>query len=208
MKAAGNRLLKKNRRTDDKPGLGETWRKAYGPLVHGFSCDLGCQLASILGRPEVTVIAFSLLYPLTRGLIGVLIWVKSERLAFSIFPTTVAADNLVAQSQQEWLLSLAISIIGFVFVVEAIPTLVYNATLFVVSHSSAYRSTFGFVPEAEQRRIWSTTAEASVLAAFARILIGFGLLLGPARLAGLVAALRGVGESQDFPPNESSAKRS
>src|SRR5262245_44993983 len=105
-------------------------------------------LASILERPEVRGIAFSLLYPLTRGLIGLLIWVKSERLAFSIFPTAVAADNLVSQSQQEWLLALAISIIGIVFVVDAIPTLVYNATLFVASRSTDYRSAFGFVPDA------------------------------------------------------------
>jgi hypothetical protein len=154
-------------------------------------------LASILGRPEVTGVAFSLLYPLTRGLIGLLIWFKSERIAFSIFPTPVTADNVVAQSQQEWLLALAISIIGIVFVVEAIPTLVYNATLFVASRSGAYRSAFGFVAEAEQGRIWGVTAKASVLAAFARTLIGFGLLLGPARLADLVTALRGAEHSRD-----------
>ena len=91
---------------------------------------------------------------------------------------------------------------------EAIPTLVYNATLFVVSRSGVYRSAFGFVSEGEQSRIWSATAEANVLAAFARTLIGFGLLLGPARLADLVAALRGVRESGDVRPNESSTKRS
>jgi len=135
-------------------------------------------LASILGRPEVTGIAFSLLRPLTGGLIGLLIWMNSERLASSIFPTTVAAENLLARSQQEQLFALAISIFGVVFVMEAIPTLVYNATLFVVSRSGVYRSAFGFVSEGEQSRIWSATAEAGILAAFARTLIGRSMTAG------------------------------
>src|SRR5262245_14617406 len=100
-------------------------------------------LAGILGQPGVTGIAFSLLHPLTRGLIGLLIWINSERLASSIFPTTVPAENLPAQSHQEQVFALAISIIGVVLLADAIPSFVYSAALFIASRSSGYRSAFG-----------------------------------------------------------------
>jgi hypothetical protein len=120
------------------------------------------------------------------------IWVKSERLALAIFPTTVAAENLLAESQQAQLFALAVSIIGITMIAEAIPALVYNAGLFLVSRNDAYSSVFGFgaYGQNEPLRIWSVTATASVLAAFVRALIGFGLLLGTTRLLEFVTALR------------------
>jgi hypothetical protein len=171
------------------------WAKLGFKLI-GFwfmvtAVSMAANVATLIGQPAVTGIALSMLYPATRALIGILIWMYSDRLALSIFPMTAAGQNVVGQSQQEQLFALAISIIGIGLLVDSIPTFLYDLTLFIASRSGEYRSAFGFVPEPSGPRIWNATAEASLVSALVRTLIGFGLLLSPSRIVELIASLRG-----------------
>ena len=120
------------------------WAKLGFKLV-GFwfmvtAVSMAANVATLIGQPAVTGIALSMLYPVTRALIGILIWMYSDRLALSIFPTTATGQNVVGQSQQEQLFALAISIIGIGLLVDSIPTFLYDLTLFIASRSGEYRS--------------------------------------------------------------------
>ena len=77
---------------------------------------------------------------------------------------------------------------GVLLLVEALPTIVHGVALFARSRQTG-NSVFG--PDlGEQALIWSATAKANLAAACTRLVIGVGLLAGPARLSAAYAGVR------------------
>ncbi len=133
----------------------------------------------------ITVFA-TLLPALVAVGIGVPVWVSADWFAGRIFsdkaPEALHFDRL----RGEPLLALALSVLGVFFVCDSLPGVVNGIALFAQSRGS---SVLGPDPN-QQRLIWSSAAKASVTAALARLLIGLGLLAGPARLAAAAARVR------------------
>ena len=127
------------------------------------------------------------LNPLIAGLIGSYLWIRSDRLASSIFPKVSAVESLGSDNQQRLLL-LALSLMGVWFVSGAIPTFVYNISLSMIGLAPARQSVFGpsYLPPTMM-----ATAKANIIAALVRVFVGFSLLLGRERLAKVISAARG-----------------
>jgi hypothetical protein len=138
------------------------------------------------GMPMPFGLAVAALTPLAMGLIGLYLWIHSDRLASSIFPTATAVES--SAEGLERLLPLALSLMGVWLVSVAIPTLVYNIALSLFSLAPAYQSVFGRI---YQSPVMTVTAKANIVAALVRAFIGFGLLLGSKRLAEIILAMRG-----------------
>jgi hypothetical protein len=86
------------------------------------------------------------------------------------------------------LVALASSIVGLLFICEALPIVVNGIALFTQSRVAG-ASILG--PDVEhQRLIWSAAAKANVAAGIARLLIGVALIAGPSRLGAAVARIR------------------
>jgi hypothetical protein len=139
------------------------------------------------GMPVPFTIVVSALSALATGLIGLYLWNCSDRLASSMFPTVSAVESYVAEDQER-LLPLALSLIGIWLVSQAIPTLVYNISLSILSLTPAQKSVFGPI---NQSPVITVTAKANIIEALVRAFIGFGLLLGRERLAEMISAMRG-----------------
>jgi hypothetical protein len=119
--------------------------------------------------------------------IGVPIWLSAEWFAGQVFPDELqptALDRL----RGEPLVALALSIIGLLFVCEALPVVVNGIALFTQSRFAG-ASILGPDPD-QQKLIWSAAAKANVTAGIARFLIGLALVAGPTRLATAVARIR------------------
>jgi hypothetical protein len=70
----------------------------------------------------------------------------------------------------------------------AIPTLVYNISLSIISRAPACQSVFGpgyLLPT------MTVMAKVNIIASLVRAFIGFVLLLGPKQLAEVISAMRG-----------------
>jgi hypothetical protein len=132
--------------------------------------------------------------------VGALVWINAEGLATRVFgeePAVVAArvfgdgpaDAAPAPAiETQPLFSLALSVIGVLLLVEAVPTIVHGLTLFVRSRQAG---TALFGPDlAQQALIWSATAQANLAASCTRLVIGVALLAGPARLSAAYAGVR------------------
>jgi len=137
--------------------------------------------------PVPLALAVSALSPLATALVGLYLWFRSDRLASSIFPRVSALESSSA-NDQEHLLPVALSLVGVWLVSEAIPTLVYNISLSIITLAPAYQSVFG--PSYRPSSI-TATAKANTIAALVRAFIGFGLLLGHKRLAEVISSMRG-----------------
>ena len=137
--------------------------------------------------PMLFAITVSALGPLATGLIGLCLWISSDRLASSIFPR-VSAVEVSGTEGQERLLTLALSLMGIWLVSEAIPTLVLYISLSIFSLTPAHQSVFGPI---YQSPVMTVTAKANILAALVRAFIGFGLLLGGKQLAEVISVVRG-----------------
>src|SRR5262245_25929160 len=101
-------------------------------------------------------LAVAALTPLAMGLIGLYLWIRSDRLASSIFPTVSAVESSGAEDLER-LLPLALSLMGVWLVSVAIPTLVSNIALSLYSLVPSYQSVFGPI---YQSPVMTVTAKA------------------------------------------------
>jgi len=139
------------------------------------------------GMPWPLAVAVSALSPVATGLTGLYLWRNSDRLASSIFPRVGEAESSGAEGQER-LLPLALSLTGIWLVSEAIPTLVFNISLSILTLVPTQRSVFGPI---YQTPVMSVTAKANTIAALVRAFIGFGLIVGSERLARVISNMRG-----------------
>ena len=132
-------------------------------------------------------LVISALSPLALSLLGLYLWIRGDLIASSIFPEVKAVEASGAEDQER-LLPLALSLLGVWFVSGAIPTVVFYISVAVISFSRANQGVLspGYLPPS-----MIVNAKANAIAALARALIGFGLLLGSKRLAGVISAMRG-----------------
>jgi hypothetical protein len=120
--------------------------------------------------------------------IGVPIWFSAEWFAGRLFPDESTERPSLGPLRTEPLFALALSIIGVLFVCEALPAAVNALSLFLQSRSIG-SSAIG--PDLDQRYIlWNAATKANVTAAVARLLIGLGLLAGPTRLTAAYLRIR------------------
>jgi hypothetical protein len=135
-------------------------------------------------------IAFVLLPSVVGFVIGGLVWLESESLAAGSFPR-LGEPNAHHGLQAEQLFALALSVIGVLLVVEAIPAVVNGLTLWGISRQS-WNTILGPERYSDDQRslIWGAAAKANTVAAAVRLLIGLGLILGPKKLAAGVARIR------------------
>ncbi len=120
--------------------------------------------------------------------IGIPVWFSADWFADRIFPLAGQDPQERDRLRAEPLLALAMSVLGLLFVCEALPVLVNGSALFWQSRRGG-SSLLG--PDIEQQElIWSAAAKAAFAGGIARLLIGVGLLAGPARLASVMARLR------------------
>ena len=134
--------------------------------------------------------------------IGVPVWFSADWFAARIFPDASPATRL-DQLRGEPLVAVALSVLGVLFVGEALPVLVNGVALFTQSRFIG-SSILG--PDVDQRTLlWSAAAKANVAAGVARLLIGLALLAGPARLAAALSRIRrelaGSLEDEIVPPD-------
>jgi hypothetical protein len=132
----------------------------------------------------------SALRPLAAGLGGLYLWTYSDGLASSIFPK-VGGGEIPGAEDPERLLPLALSLMGIWLLGEAIPTLVHNIALSLLSLTAPHLSVFGPI---YQPPVIPVTMTANSIAALVRGFIGCGLILGRKRLAEVISAMRGRSE--------------
>jgi len=132
-------------------------------------------------------VLFTLLPVLVAVGIGVPVWFSADWFAARIFPDVsqpTASDRL----RGEPLAALALSLIGALFVCEALPVVVTGISLF--TQSRVVGSSILGPEEDQQKLIWSAAAKANVTAGVARLLIGLALIAGPRRLGAALARIR------------------
>ena len=141
------------------------------------------------------------LFPAMLSLVvGALVWINAEGLATRVFgeaPAVVAAqvfgdgpaDAVPSPGiETQPLFALALTVIGVLLMVEAVPTIVHALALFVRSRQTG-SSIFG--PDlGQQALIWDATAKANLAGACTRLVIGVALLAGPARLSAAYLGVR------------------
>jgi len=163
------------------------------------------------GIRSVTVFT-TLLPALVAVGIGVPLWLSADWFAARIFPVESPEAIRLDRLRGEPLFGLALSILGVLFVGEALPVLVNGIALFTQSRSVG-SSVLG--PDVDQQRLlWSSAAKANVTAGVARLLIGLLLLAGPAKLAAAAARIRkelagtlaDEAEAEQRPPSEPPAR--
>lgn len=132
--------------------------------------------------PLPFAIGVSALNPLAAGLIGLYLWICSDQLASSIFPRVSAAQNSHLKDQER-LLPLALSLMGIWLVSAAIPALAYNISFTILSLTPARESVIGPIYQSTGMIV---KVKADAIAALASGFIGFGLVLGSKRLAGII----------------------
>lgn len=149
-------------------------------------------------RAAVLATAFPSLLSLV---VGALVWLNASGLAARAVgedPAQLAArvfgdgtaDSTAAPRPlaTQPLFALALAVIGVLLIVEAVPLIVYSATMFVRSRQAG---TAIFGPDLAQRAlIWDAAQKASLAAACTRLLIGAALLAGPARLSAAYTGIR------------------
>ena len=144
---------------------------------------------------------FTVLPALVAVGIGVPVWFSADWFAARLFPEESPPRSL-DHLRAEPLVAVAASILGLVFVAEALPLIVSGTALFVQG-SLAGGTVLG--PDDDLRtQIWSAAAKANLAAAVARLLIGVALLAGPVRLVAALARVRreltGSLEEEIVPP--------
>jgi hypothetical protein len=138
------------------------------------------------GVRRITVL-FTVLPVLVAVGIGVPVWFSADWFAARIFPAESQPTNLDRLRGQP-ILAVASSILGLLFVGEALPVVVNGVALFAQSRFAG-SSILG--PDVDQRSlIWSAAAKANVTAGVARLLIGLSLLAGPTRVSAALGRLR------------------
>jgi hypothetical protein len=174
------------------------WFAASG--VVGFA-NVPFAWASSRAMDMVGVAVVATVFPSTLSLVvGALVWINAGGLATRVFgeePAVVAArvfgdgpaDAAPGPAiETQPLFALALSVVGVLLLVEAVPTIVHGLTLFVRSRQAG---TTLFGPDlAQQALIWSATAQANLAAACTRLVIGVALLAGPTRLSAAYAGVR------------------
>ena len=163
-------------------------------------------------KADRMTVFFSLLPALVALGIGVPVWFSADWFAARIFPVESPEAIRLDRLRGEPLFGLALSILGVLFVGEALPVLVNGIALFTQSRSVG-SSVLG--PDVDQQRLlWSSAAKANVTAGVARLLIGLLLLAGPAKLAAAAARIRkelagtlaDEAEAEQRPPSEPPAR--
>lgn len=139
-------------------------------------------------KADRMTVFFSLLPALVAVGIGVPVWFSADWFAARVFPDESPTPLSLDRLRGEPLFALALSILGVLFVCEALPALVNGIALFVQGREAG-SSILGTDVD-RQRLVWSAAAKAAVSAGLARLLIGLGLLAGPARLSAAVARMR------------------
>jgi len=149
-------------------------------------------------RIAVVAMAFPSLLSLV---LGALVWVNAGGLATRVFggdpaelaervfgAGTAAPSPRTGGVGMQPLFALALSVIGVLMVVEAVPMIVYGATTFVSSRQAG-SAIFGPDP-AQRALIWNAVAKSNLAAACTRFVVGVALLAGPARLGAAYASVR------------------
>ena len=135
-------------------------------------------------------------------------WLNAESLAARTFPATagVSVDRL----QGDKIFALALSVIGVLLAVEAIPILASSLALFGKSRQG-FTSVLGTLPSSESQRslIWTASAKATAAAGLVRLAIGLILLAGPRKVAGVIVGMRRerIGALEESEEEESNEKR-
>jgi len=132
-------------------------------------------------------IAVAALTPLALVLTGLYLWIRSDRLASSIFPTVTAIESPGAVDQVR-LLHLALSLMGVWLVSVAIATLAYSVSFSIFRLVPSRQSVFGPIYESP---VMTDTSNANIIAGLVRAFIGLGLILGSKRLAEIISAMGG-----------------
>jgi hypothetical protein len=130
---------------------------------------------------------FTLLPVLVSVGIGVPVWFSADWFAARVFPAESQPTSLDRLRGQP-LLAVASSILGLLFIGEALPVVVNGVALFTQSRF-ADSSILGADVD-QQRLIWSAAAKANVTAGVARLLVGVVLLAGPVRLSAALIRVR------------------
>ena len=131
---------------------------------------------------------YTLLPALVSLGIGLPVWFSADWFADRTFPAEPHEAVQVDRLRGERLLALALSILGVLFVSEALPGLVNGLALFTQSRFLG-SSVLG-ADEEQRRLLWGAAAKANFAGTLARLLIGICLLAGPSRLASAVARIR------------------
>ena len=122
--------------------------------------------------------------------IGGLVWLKSASLSAGTFPEPplAAGDGL----RGEKVLALAVTVIGLLLAVEALPGVVSGVSLFTLSRQGQH-SVLGSISygSREQELLWSAAAKANLAGNVVRLVLGLGMLLGPQKLTAAYLRMRG-----------------
>jgi hypothetical protein len=117
------------------------------------------------------------------------VWFSADWFAARIFPTDSPEPTSLEELRGEPLVAAASSILGLLFICEALPVVVNGVALFTQSRFVGSSVLLG--PNVDQQRlIWSAAAKANVTGGVARLLIGLALLAGPVRLSAALARVR------------------
>ena len=143
---------------------------AYGYLSPSVAAEV------LRTRPSTFL---TLLPSVMRVAVGVIAWRGSGWLAARTFPND--QGPILAPLRGDRLLAVALSVIGVLLIVEALPSLANSLTLFGISRedsTSVLRSVGR--SEADRALIWGATAKANTVASVVRLAIGLFLFYGPA----------------------------
>jgi hypothetical protein len=133
---------------------------------------------------------FSTLLPVLIAVgVGVPLWMSADWFAARTFPAGSGHGLDLARLRIEPLFALALSVIGALLVCEALPALVNSATLF--TQSRLVGQAFLGPDDGTRQLLWDASAKGTLSASVTRLLLGLGLLAGPARLSAAVARIRG-----------------
>jgi hypothetical protein len=114
--------------------------------------------------------------------VGYAIWFAAEWLAGRIFEEGSAEERLRAEPS----FAIALTIMGALFIAEAVPVLVHNLAIFHASRDGGFPG----ITDESQQFLWTAQVKANVAENLTRLVIGLLLLTGPARLGMAVARLR------------------
>jgi hypothetical protein len=114
--------------------------------------------------------------------VGYAVWFAAGGLAAHIFGEASADDRLRAEPS----FAIALTIMGALFVAEAVPALVHNLA---IVHASRDGGFLGLTDESQQF-LWTAQVKANVAENLTRLAIGVLLVVGPVRLGAAITRLR------------------
>ena len=131
--------------------------------------------------------------------VGGVFWVGAPALAARVFKDAAPPD-FAEPLDVNGVLQLALALLGTYFVLDAIPLLVQSAGLYVYSRRMSALA-LGYDPD-RQGAVFGATAQATLIGAVAREVVGWVLILNRARLAAHLKPTRVVNPFAEDEPAE------